>query len=127
MFKITIIDNGYAGRFNTEQECINWRNLKHPNKEYTIQNITATEKTQKLWVAANDYALSQIDLNERARLNAWLIDGSEAQKTMVRANIAFMDSIWTEYYNRKANLSDNLDFSSLGNKPFTFVEIAQNV
>jgi hypothetical protein len=126
MYKISI-EGGYAGRFNTQQECLNWRNLKHPNKSYTIEDISATIIIQKLWESCNDYCLSKIDSNDRARYAVWMVDGNESQKIKIRANVAWVDSIWNEYYLRKATLMQNYDWSSFGDPPHTFYEIATSI
>ena len=129
MFKITINKNGltYAGRFNTQEECLTWRAFKHPASVYEIEDITAANIIQKLWETCNDYCISKIDINDRTRYNAWLIDGNTTQKTKIRDNIAWVDSIWTEYYNRKANLSENYDWTNFGDPPHSFYDIATSV
>lgn len=86
------------------------------------------DRIASLWDFAN-YCAKQIEDNDRFRYLAWLSDpnASQAKKDKINANIAWSDSIFVEYYIRKAAVLEgepaNTDFSSLGSPPYTFYDI----
>jgi hypothetical protein len=86
------------------------------------------DRIASLWDFANYYA-KQVTDNDRFRYLAWLSDptASQAKKDKINAVIAWSDSIFVEYYLRKAIVLDggeaNTDFGSLGTPPYSFYEI----
>lgn len=90
------------------------------------QEIIA-QKTAALWAAADSYINSEINGVGLSILAAGV--GTNAPKC--KSVAVWVDSIWAEYYNRKALITviseDDLDFSSHGPKPFTVLEMREEV
>lgn len=62
--------------------------------------ITALIDAQ--WRRADSIARISIDDNARARYLAWLIDGNDTQKAMIRAVQGWADTVWQSYAVTKA-------------------------
>lgn len=92
------------------------------NSEYLEARI------ESLFDSANAYA-GKIYLNEKIRYMAWLASPTTSQekKDKIQANVAWSDSIFVSYYTRKevvlAGGEVDGDFSSLGEPPYSFVDI----
>jgi hypothetical protein len=118
----------YSAVFPTVEEGEAWHDKHmaiHGDDDMVITDISDATIIEKLWNSCNKFCLSKIDANDRARYNAWLIDGNASQKTKIRENIAWIDGVWTEYFNRKDNLDQNYNFDSFGNPPWAFRDIAE--
>lgn len=80
-----------------------------------------------LWKAADDYINAEIN---GVGLSI-LASGVYAQKPKAIAVAKWCDSVWTEYYIRKAGITSdtevNTDFSMFGAKPFTVLELREEV
>ncbi len=84
-------------------------------------------KTAKLWAAADAYIYATIN----GVALSILALGVHQQKPKASAVAAWCDSVWAEYYTRKALITaeaePNIDFSSLGDKPYTVLELREEV
>lgn len=84
-------------------------------------------KVGNLWAAADAYIYATINGAGWAILAA----GITAEKPKAKAVAAWTDSIWTEYYTRVAmiqpNVEPNLDYSGFGDKPYTVLELREEV
>lgn len=120
----------YEADFQTVQEGQDWhsRNIElHGNGSLIYEDRLIEEVQTNLWSSCNDYCQIRIDNNDRSRYNAWLVLGNASQKQKVQDNIAWVDSVWTEYYRRKDNIIQDYDFSSFGNPPWSFRQIAESI
>lgn len=66
--------------------------------------VSTAELIDAQWRKADSIARLAIDDNARARYLAWLIDGNDAQKAMVRAVQVWADTVWQSYAVVKAAL-----------------------
>lgn len=91
------------------------------NLEIYNKNVAA------LWAAADAYIYATINGAGWAILAV----GVREQKPKAKAVAAWCDSIWTEYYTRVAmiqpNVDPNLDYSGFGDKPYTILELREEV
>jgi hypothetical protein len=99
-------------------------------EEIDMREEIQKERISRLWKAAHDYAMEQVDVDARGKYSIILFDSSTSEdvKSKIKHIYYFMDSIWAEYYNRKkqileGNLSVSEDFSILGDVPYNFWEI----
>lgn len=98
-------------------------------EEYAeAQNLKIhADKVGKLWAAADAYIYATINGAGWAILAV----GVREQKPKAKAVAAWCDSIWTEYYTRVAmiqpNVDPNLDYSGFGDKPYTILELREEV
>jgi hypothetical protein len=88
--------------------------------EDTFLERFEAQKTAELWAAANEYQQSRMDANAMAALRS---------KTTPKALavIAWVESIWTEYYTRKTviaggDFTGTASFRTLGEPPYDFYE-----
>ncbi len=85
------------------------------------------KKNADLWRAADAYIYSTIN---GVALSILSLGVSQA-KPKALAVAAWCDSVWVEYYTRKAGISadtePNLDFSNLGDKPYSVLELREEV
>lgn len=85
------------------------------------------QKIAALWAAADAYINTELSGVGFSILAAGVTSG----KPRCKAVAVWIDSIWTEYYNRKALVTvtseDDLDFTSHGPKPFTVLEMREEV
>jgi len=95
-------------------------------KQIKEQEIVG-KKIADLWASADAYINSEINGVGLCLLSA----GVQQQKPKALAVAAWCDSIWTEYYVRKALItvesSVSNDFSSFGSKPYTVLELREEV
>jgi len=95
--------------------------------ESAQQELIIKDKTADLWKAADAYIYASIN---GAGLSI-LASGTQLGKPKCKSVAAWCDSIWAEYYVRKAqiNVIDavNLDFSILGSMPYTILELREEV
>jgi len=88
---------------------------------------SVNKKIADLWASADAYINSEINGVGLCLLSA----GVQQQKPKALAVAAWCDSIWTEYYVRKALItvesSVSNDFSSFGSKPYTVLELREEV
>jgi hypothetical protein len=105
----------------------------NPNATCVISEIdNRPERIEALWNAANDFALSNVDRNEREQFLGWLITpGTSAEKMdKIAAVSAWLTAIWSDhYYPTKAlieagNPDAKWDPSVIPPLPYTFFEIA---
>lgn len=84
-------------------------------------------KIANLWAAADAYITAEINGVGLSILAGGVIQA----KPKALAVAAWCDSIWAEYYSRKAAItaeSDvNLDFSMFGEKPYTVLELREEI
>lgn len=84
-------------------------------------------KNADLWKAADAYIYATIN---GVALSILTLGVSNA-KPKALAVAAWCDAVWTEYYVRKAQITlgaePNLDFSPLGDKPYTVLELREEV
>lgn len=87
-------------------------------------------KVDELWKAAHTYALKAVDTDARFKYLALLQDEATSlvAKTKIKEVYSWLDSIWQEYYTRKAtiesgDLAASEDFSTMGNPPHSFWSI----
>lgn len=108
MFKIYITKNEqkYCGRFETEEECLSWRQSKHPDSSYTIEDVTSVFKISQLWNDVDTWMENQMDSNSRTSINLMLADASisEARKNKILLFAAWWQSGWEYYATVKAAL-----------------------
>lgn len=80
-----------------------------------------------LWTAADSYINAEINGVGLSMLST----GVNQQKPKAIAVAKWTDSIWTEYYLRKATITAdtqvNLDFSMFGAKPYTVLELREEI
>jgi hypothetical protein len=88
---------------------------------------SVNKKIADLWASADAYINSEINGVGLCLLSA----GVQQQKPKALAVAAWCDSIWAEYYVRKglitAENSVSNDFSSFGSKPYTVLELREEV
>lgn len=101
-----------------------------PEHQQYLDGINAAnvaDKTAKLWAAADAYIYATINGVAIAMLSLGVAQG----KPKALAIAAWCDSIWSEYYIRKAAITvdtePNLDFSNFGDKPYTVLELREEV
>lgn len=94
-------------------------------QESNQKNIN--KKTADLWAAADAYIYATIN----GVALSILALGVSQSKPKALAVAAWCDSVWAEYYARKAGISvdsdPNLDFSSMGDKPYSVIELKDEV
>ena len=92
-----------------------------PNAVYTAENIA------NLWTAADKYIWTYINGVGLSILAAGVYEG----KPKAKAVAAWCDSIWAEYYVRRAHALvggfPSLDFSGFGEIPHTVLELREEV
>jgi hypothetical protein len=85
-------------------------------------NVPDEKKVDMLWRKAKAYQLERLDDAGLMTLKL----KADAGGTKAQAVSDWVDSIWTEYYNRKTALLSGQDvsfsFSSLGEMPYDFYE-----
>lgn len=85
------------------------------------------DNVAQLWAAADAYIYSEINGVALSMLSL----GVSQDKPKAKAVAAWCDSVWAEYYARKALITvisqPDLDFSSLGGKPHTVLELREEV
>lgn len=93
----------------------------------TLNQEIITQKIAALWAAADAYINSEINGVGLSILAAGVVSNAPKCKAVA----VWVDSIWTEYYNRKALVTvtseNDLDFSPHGPKPFTVLEMREEV
>lgn len=81
----------------------------------------------KLWAAADAYIYATINGVALSILALGVHHG----KPKALAVAAWCDAVWAEYYTRRATVTaddePNLDFSALGDKPYTVLELREEV
>lgn len=95
--------------------------------EHTKEVEDMARKKAALWAAADAYIYATINGVGLSILSL----GTANAKPKALAVAAWCDAVWTEYYVRKAqmdvNTEPNLDFSTLGDKPYTVLELREEV
>lgn len=97
------------------------------NAEYAAEAGPRLSKSlEALWRAAMKYQEKSCDSNFYGLLMA-IKSSIEPTPTKAAACLAWLDSLWVEYYTRKAAVTSespaNTDFSSVGSCPHTFAEV----
>jgi hypothetical protein len=84
---------------------------------------TEAEITSLLWEAAHKYEYAQISGSAVGMLALGVIQ--QLPKSLAVA--AWIQGIWTLYYNRKAEFAQDYDYSSCGQIPFSVPEVMQEL
>lgn len=84
--------------------------------------LTSAQKVDALWRAYRSYQENQItdDISTMYYVEKGV--SSKAQECLDWKN-----TLWTDYYNRKAVLSEDLDFSNNGTIPYSYPEVKEEV
>jgi len=89
-------------------------------EDHTTEDIVNPEMYNSLWKAADEYQATYISSAAFSLVTLGVINS----KTKALAVKAWIDSLWTEYYVRKADIENaSLDFSSIGDMPHTIQEL----
>jgi hypothetical protein len=88
-----------------------------------IQGEIEVRRISRLWQAAHDYESKGVTSTVAILLMRGIVSG----KPKALAVQAWVDSIWAEYYTRKASGSDNFNFSPIGPCPHTVRELSEEL
>ncbi len=75
-----------------------------------------------LEIEAQDYQDSVMSKNEASALLGRTVS---EMKTKAKANYDWLQSLWGLYYQKKIDSSNDTNYSSIGDKPYSFVELQQ--
>jgi hypothetical protein len=113
-----------------------------PPEYWTVESNVITVDTVTYDDERSDYIIEQLykaamDRQESicdANFMQLIGDGRVIKRTItssvlpkVDACLAHLDTLWDEYYNRKSNLTENYDFSSIGSMPNTYAEVRAEI
>lgn len=96
--------------------------------DYDVQPNTKGNLADLLWNAADQYQRFQLDAVEMNSYTLNVMRGVlQSNNAKMVANLNWVESLWTEYYERKTDLIEgraiSLDFSECGFKPFSYLEV----
>ena len=81
--------------------------------------ISEKQRIEGLWQAAHDYEFASVNGSGVGLVTMGVLQGLPKALSVQ----LWVKSIWAEYYLRKANGSQNLDFSVVGNCPHSIPEL----
>ena len=88
-----------------------------------VYTPTDEERVQTIWQGAHDYEFAQISGSAIGLLALGVLQ----QKPKCCAVQAWIKSIWTEYYTRKATGSFDADYSFIGPIPYSVPELMEEL
>lgn len=101
-----------------------WLDAGNVPEPIPVPVVTAQERIDKAWIAANALCLAGADENSRTRYLMWMMNGTDVQRSRIAAITAWMDSIWMAYAAYRANPVGEF-IPPADPCPYTFWEVAQ--
>lgn len=95
-----------------------------------LEPLTAEQIIESLYNACRLQEAKICDDNYRDLLNnAKVILKLDNTKTLTKCleSVAYLDSLWNEYYNRRDNLIENYDFSTFNNMPNSYQQLRSEI